>query len=96
MACRKGEVQKKHDKSTRQSGVWGFHNKHQGMSMMKRVTFIMGCGLVVILRKGEWDELIGHPKDRGKNQPNLRTNSLQPREDDVDQDNILSLVFYLN
>jgi hypothetical protein len=35
MACRKGEAQKKHDKSTWQSGVWGFHDKHQGMSMMK-------------------------------------------------------------
>jgi hypothetical protein len=58
--------------------------------MMKSVTFIMGCGLVIILRKGEWNELTGHPKDRGKNQPNLRTNSLQPGEDDVDQDNILS------
>jgi hypothetical protein len=91
MAYRKGKAQKKHDKSTWQSGVWGFHNKHQGMSMMKSVTFIMGCGLVVILRKGEWNELTGHPKDHGKNQ----TNSLQPGEDDVDQD-ILSLVFYLN
>jgi hypothetical protein len=52
--------------------------------MMKSVTFIMGCGLVVILRKGEWNELTGHPKDRGKNQPNSRTNSLKPGEDDVD------------
>jgi hypothetical protein len=58
--------------------------------MMKSVTFIMGCGLVLILRKGEWNELTGHLKDRGKNQPNLRTNSLEPGEDDVDQDNILS------
>jgi hypothetical protein len=96
MACRKGEAQKKHDKSTWQSGVWGFHDKHQGMSMMKNVTFIMGCSLVVILRKGEWNQLTGHSKDRGKNQPNSRMNSLQPGEDDVDQDNILSLVFYLN
>jgi hypothetical protein len=66
------------------------------MSMIKSVTFIVGCDLVMILRKGEWNELTGHPKDRRKNQPNLRTNSLQPGEDDVDQDNILSLVFYLN
>jgi hypothetical protein len=95
MAYRKGEAQKKHDKSTWQSGVWGFHDKHQGMSMMKSVMFIMGCGLVVILRKDEWNELTRHPKDRGKNQPNSMTNSLQLGEDDVDQD-ILSLVFYLN
>jgi hypothetical protein len=90
MAYRKGEAQEKHDKSTWQTGVWGFHDKHQGMSMMKSVAFIMGCGLVIILRKGEWNELTGHPKDRGKNQLNSRTNSLQPGEDDVDQDNILS------
>jgi hypothetical protein len=96
MAYRKGEAQKKHDKSTWKSDVWGFHDKHQGMSIMKSVMFIMGYGLVVILRKGKWNELTGHPKDRGKNQPNSRTNSLQPGEDDVDQDNILSLVFYLN
>jgi hypothetical protein len=86
MAYMKGEAQEKHDKSTGQSGMWGFHDKHQGMSMMKSVTFIMGCGLVIILRKGEWNELTVHPKDRGKNQ----LNSLQPGEDDVDQDNILS------
>jgi hypothetical protein len=66
MACGKGEAQKKHDKSTWKSDVWGFHNKHRGMSMMKSITFIMDLGLVVILRNGEWYELIGHPKDRGK------------------------------
>jgi hypothetical protein len=76
MAYRKGKAQNKHDKSTWQSGVWGFHNKHQGMSMMKSVTFIMGCGLVVILRKGEWNELIGHPKNRGKNKSNSKANFL--------------------
>jgi hypothetical protein len=48
------------------SGVWGFHDKHRGMSMVKSVTFIMGCGLVVILSNGEWNELTGHPKERGK------------------------------
>jgi hypothetical protein len=34
---------------------------------MKSVTFIMGCDLAIILRKGEWNELTGHPKDCGKN-----------------------------
>jgi hypothetical protein len=84
MAYGKGEAQKKHDKSTWQSGVWGVHDKHQGMSMIKSVTFIMGCGLVVILMNGEWNKLTGHPKDRGKDNPNSKANSLQPREDDVD------------
>jgi hypothetical protein len=62
MAYEKGEAQEKYDKSTWQSGVWGVHDKHQGMSMMKNVTFIMGCGLVVILRNGEWNELTRHQK----------------------------------
>jgi hypothetical protein len=34
--------------------------------MNKAITFIMGCGLVVILRRGDWNELIGHPKDHKK------------------------------
>jgi hypothetical protein len=52
--------------------------------MMKSITFIVTCCLVLILRKGEWNELTRHPKDRGKNQPNSRTNSLKPGEDNVD------------
>jgi hypothetical protein len=78
MACGKAEAQKKHDKSTWQSGVWGFHDKHKGMSMMKSVTFIIGCGLIVILRSGEWNELTRHPKDCGKDSSNSKANSLQP------------------
>ena len=50
MAYQKGEAQEEHDKSKQQSGVWGFHNKYQGMPMMKSVTFTTGYGLVVILR----------------------------------------------
>jgi hypothetical protein len=93
----KGEAQEKHDKFTWQNGVWGFHDKHQGMSMMKKATFIKGCGHVVILRSGEWNKLVGHPKDRGKDGPNSKANSLQPGEDDVDQDGLsYLLVFYLN
>jgi hypothetical protein len=84
MACGKGEAQEKHNKFTWQSGVWGFHDKHQGMSMMKSVMFIMGRGLAVKLRRDDWNELTGHPKDRGRDRPNSRTNSLQPGEDDVD------------
>jgi hypothetical protein len=84
MAYGKGEAQEKYEKSTWQSSVWGFHDKRQGMSIMKSVTFIIGYGIIVILRNGEWNELIGHPKDRGKDSPNSKANSLQPREDDVD------------
>jgi hypothetical protein len=52
------------------SGVWGLHENHQGISMMKSITFIVGCCLVLILRNGEWNELTGHPKDRGNDNPN--------------------------
>ena len=55
--------------------------------MIRAITYIMGCGLV-ILRKREWNELRGHSKDRGKNRPNSRTNSLPPRENDVDQETL--------
>jgi hypothetical protein len=53
--------------------------------MMRSVTLILGCCLGLILRKGEWNELTGHLKDRGQNQPNSRSTSLQPRENDADQ-----------
>jgi hypothetical protein len=66
------------------SDVRAFNDKHRGVPMMKSITFIVICCLVLILRKGEWNELTGHPKDCGKNQPNPRTNSLKPGEDDVD------------
>jgi hypothetical protein len=84
MAYRKGEAQEKYDKSTWQSGVWGRSRQTLDMSMMKSATFIMGCGLVVILRNGEWNKLTGHSKDRGKDSLNLKANSLQPGKDDVD------------
>ena len=67
------------------SDVRSFNDKHWGMPMMKKIAIFVVCCFVLILRKGEWNELTGHPKeDRGKNQSNSRTNSLQPREDDVD------------
>jgi hypothetical protein len=84
MACGKSKAQEKHDKSTQQRNVWGRHDNHQGIPMMRSITLIMRCYLVFILRKGEWNKLIGHPKDRGKNQPNSRTNSLQQWENDTD------------
>jgi hypothetical protein len=65
-------------------GVWGFHNNHQDTPLMKSTMSIMGRDLVVKLRRDDWNELIRHPKDRGRDQPNSRTNSLQPGEDDVD------------
>jgi Ca2+-binding EF-hand superfamily protein len=84
MACGKSKAREKHNKSTQKRGVWGFHNNHQDTPLMKITMIIMGRGLTVKLRRDDWNELTGHPKDRGRDRPNSRTNSLQPGEDDVD------------
>jgi hypothetical protein len=84
MACGKSKAREKHNKSTQKRGVWGFHNNHQDTPLMKITMIIMGRGLAVKLRRDDWNELTGHPKDRGRDRPNSRTNSLQPGEDDVD------------
>ena len=86
MACGREKERQKHGKpEVLPSGVWGVHDRHQGIPMMRSVTLILGCFLVLILRKGEWNELTEHLKDRGKDWPNSRTNSLQHGENDVDQ-----------
>jgi hypothetical protein len=59
--------------------------------MMRSITLILGCCLVLILRKGDWNELTRYPKDRGKDWPNSRANSLQLREDDADQKPVQNL-----
>jgi hypothetical protein len=50
----------------------------------------MGCKLfffwyqvTLVLRSIEWNKLIGHPKDRGKDDSNSRTNSFLPYETNV-------------
>jgi hypothetical protein len=76
MACGKSKAREKHNKSTQKRSVWGFHNNHQDTPLMKSTMIIMRRGLVVKLRRSDWNELIGHPKDRGRDRPNSRTNSL--------------------
>jgi hypothetical protein len=66
MAYGKEKAREKCGKSTQQCEVWGFHDKHRSMPMMMSVAFIGKCHLVVIWRKGEWNELTRHPKDRGR------------------------------
>jgi hypothetical protein len=90
---RREKEQEKYDKSEElTSGVLGFHDKHRSMPMMKSVAFIMGC---FVLRMGEWNELTRHPKDRGKDRPNSRTNSLQQGENDADCV-VINLFYFLN
>jgi hypothetical protein len=75
---REKERQKNGKSEVSPSGVWDFHNNHQGIPTMRSITIILGCCLVLILRKGKWNKLTRHPKDRGKNWLNSRSNSLQP------------------
>jgi hypothetical protein len=55
-----------------------------------KLVVVMGCNLFIfwfqvtlVLKNTGWNELIGHPKDRGKEDSNLRTNSFQPGETDA-------------
>jgi hypothetical protein len=55
-----------------------------------RLVVVMGCNLFIIwfqvtlvLRNTGCNELIGHPKDRGKDDLNSRTNSFRPGETDA-------------
>jgi hypothetical protein len=82
MACgREKEREKKGKSEVLPSGAWDLRDNHQGISLMRSTMLILGCYLVLILRKGEWNELNGHPKNCGKDSPNLRANSLQHGED---------------
>jgi hypothetical protein len=76
MAYGKSKAREKHNKSTPKRCVWGFHNNHQDTPLMKITMIIIGRSLAIKLRRDNWNELTGHPKDRGKDQPNSRTNSL--------------------
>jgi hypothetical protein len=83
MACGREKEQEKYGKSEELTS--GVYDRHQGIPMMRSITLILECCLVLILRENDWNELTGHPKDRGKDWPNSRMNSLQPGEDDADQ-----------
>jgi hypothetical protein len=46
-----------------------------------RLVVVMGCNLfqiTLVLRNTGWNELVGHPEDRGKEDLNSRTNSFHP------------------
>ena len=82
---REKEQQKNGKSEVLPCGIWVVHDRYQGILRMKSITLILGCCLVLIWRKGVWNELTGHPKDRGKDWPNSRTNCLQHGENDADQ-----------
>jgi hypothetical protein len=60
--------------------------------MIKSIMFIVVSCLVLILRKGDWNELIGHPKNHEKDSLNLKMNSLRPEENDA----LKFLIYYLH
>jgi hypothetical protein len=66
IACGKDKARQGHGKPTRQGEAHGLQYKCGSVLMNKAIMFIMGYGLVVILRREDWNELTGHPKDRGK------------------------------
>jgi hypothetical protein len=70
IACGKDKARQGHGKPTRQGEVHGLQYKCGSVFMNKAIMFIMRYGLVVILRREDWNELTGHPKDRGKNSSN--------------------------
>jgi hypothetical protein len=86
IVCAKGKAREKQGKSTWQGEVWGLQHNRRNLLMMRAIMYIIRCDIVLILRRGEWNELTGLTKDRGKKRLNSRTNSLQPRENDVDQE----------
>jgi hypothetical protein len=55
-----------------QTNVWGNQDYHHRLPMIRGIKCILGCCLVLILRRGDWNELTGHPKDRGKDNSNSR------------------------
>jgi hypothetical protein len=65
MAYGKDKAREKRGKSTQQCEVRGLQYYHS-LLMIRAVMFLMRCVLVVELRRGEWNELTGHPKDRGR------------------------------
>jgi hypothetical protein len=62
-----------------------FQDDHHSLVVIRGVLFLLGCYIILLLKRNGWKRLVGHPKDRGKHHRNSRTNSLQPGEDDVDR-----------
>jgi hypothetical protein len=59
--CMVGERREEHDNINKldfwQTDVQGNQHYHHRLPMIKGIKCILGCCLVLILRKGEWNEL---------------------------------------
>jgi hypothetical protein len=72
LAYGKGKARQGHGKPTWQGEAHGLQYKCGGVLMNKAIMFLMGYDLIVILRREDWNELTGHPKDREKDSLNSR------------------------
>jgi hypothetical protein len=72
--CMVGERREEHNNINKldfwQTDVRGNQDYRHCLLMIKGIKCILGCCLVLILRIGDWNELIGHLKDRGKDNSN--------------------------
>jgi hypothetical protein len=68
-----------------ESRTKSFQIDHRSLVMISEELFLVGCYIVLLLKRKGWNGLIGNSKDRGKNHLISRTNSLQPGENDVGQ-----------
>jgi hypothetical protein len=63
--------------------VKNFQDDTHILVVIKEVLFILGWYIILLLNRKGWKGLISHPKDRGKNHHNARTDYLQPGKDDL-------------
>jgi len=68
-----------------ESSAKKFQVDHRSLVVISEELFLVGCYIVLLLKRKGWNGLIGNSKDRGKNHLISRTNSLQPGENDVGQ-----------
>jgi hypothetical protein len=71
-----GERREEHDNVDEldfwQTDVQGNQDYHHRLPMIRGIKCILGCCLVLILIRGDWNELTRHPKDRRKDSSNSR------------------------
>jgi hypothetical protein len=69
-----------------QVGARKFRSTIQNQVVMGCKLFLFWHQVILALRSTRWNGLIGHPKDRGKNDLNSRASSFHAREIDVGED----------
>ena len=66
-----------------QASVRNFRFTIQDQVVMGCKLFLFQHQVIFMLKSTAWNELIGHPKDRGKDDLNSRASSFKPRETDA-------------